>query len=150
MYHIVGKHSDVILYAKTHNALSPPTACKLANQNELVTVLNHTKLINFTIISETEERCEIFLTVSPHLYHIYEAFYVRLLPCPAGFVLLNGICNCDPVLLNNNYIVIESCDIDLSAISRPAYSWIVCTPANNNNRYLLCNHYPMDYCLPHS
>jgi len=139
-----GKHSDVILYAETHNALLPPTACKLANQNELVTVLNHTKLINFTIVSEAEERCEIFLTVSLHLYHIYEAFYVWLLPCPVGFVLLNGICNCDPVLLNNSYIVIESCDIDLSAISRPANSWIVHTPANyNNNRYLLCNDCPI-------
>ena len=135
---------------QTHNALLPPTACKLANQNELVTVLNHTKLINFTIVSEAEERCEIFLTVSPHLYHICEAFYVWLLPCPIGFVLLSGICNCDPVLLNNSYIVIESCDIDLSAISRPANSWIVHTPANNTTKYLLCNDCPMDYCLPHS
>ena len=93
--------------------------------------------------------CEIFLTVSPHLYQVYEAFYVQLLPCPIGFVLQNGICDCDPILLNRNYIHIESCYINQSAIGRPANSWIV-HKHTNNTKYLLSTNCPMDYCLPQS
>ena len=56
--------------------------------------------------------CELFLTISQHLYDVYEAFYVKLVPCPIGFTLQNGICDCDSLLPPE----IDTCYIEQSVI----------------------------------
>ena len=89
--------------------------------------------------------CELFLTASPHLHFVYEAFYVKLLPCPVGFTLQNGICDCDPFLPPD----IDTCYIEQSAIKRPASMWITAHVQSNDTKYLTGN-CPMDYCLPYS
>ena len=89
--------------------------------------------------------CELFLTMTPHLYHVYEAFYVRLLPCPVGFTLQNGICDCDPLLPPD----IDTCYIEQSVIRRPVTRWITAHVQSNDTKYLTGN-CPMDYCLPYS
>ena len=72
-----------------------------------------------------------------------DAFYVQLMPCPIGFTLQNGKCDCVPP-------DIDTCYIDLSAIRRPANTWITArTLANNVTNYLISD-CPMDYCLPYS
>ena len=64
-----------ILYAETHNTLLPNSVCKIAHQTELISVItNFSKKVNFTIVSEASHKCELLLTVSPYLYHVYEAF----------------------------------------------------------------------------
>jgi len=45
--------------------------------------------------------------------------HLKLLPCPIGFKLQNGIYNCDPILST----IIDY--IDYSTIRRPANSWVV-------------------------
>ena len=68
-----------ILYAETHNTFLPDSACKIAHQTELVNVItNNSKTVSYTIISEVNDSCELFLTVSPFLYYIYEVFEVQL------------------------------------------------------------------------
>ena len=138
------------LYIETHNTLLPSSACKIAHQSELVIFLDSSsKSVSLTIVSEALKTCELFLTVSPYLHQVYETFYVELLPCPLGFILQNGICDCDPVLLNNRHVHIDTCNIDKSTIRRPENVWII--PEHiNNSQYLLCADCPMDYCLPHS
>ena len=78
-------------------------------------------LVNFTIVSTVNEECELFLTAQPDLNKCYDVFYIKLLPCPVGFVLVDGICDCDPVL-NSNHLSIKMCNVDDSTIQRPANS----------------------------
>ena len=135
-----------VIYAETHNNLLPSTACKIAHQTELLnTIDNHSGTLNYTIVSDNTVMCELFLTISPHLYHVYEAFYVKLLPCPIGFTLQNGICDCDPLLPSD----IDTCYIEQSVISRPVTMWITAHVQSNDTKYLKGN-CPMDYCLPYS
>ena len=134
-----------ILYADTHNILLPQSACKIAHQSEIVNfITNNSKIVNYTIVSEVNESCELLLTVSPFLYNIYEVFNVKLLPCPIGFTLQNGVCDCDPLLPTD----IDTCYIDQSAIRRPANTWISYTQSGTS-KYLISD-CPMDYCLPFS
>ena len=138
--------SNTVLYAETHNTLLPESACKIAHQSELVNIfINHSKTVTYTIASESEvNSCELFLTVSPFLYYIYEVFDVELLPCPIGFTLQNGVCDCDPLLPTD----IDTCHIDQFAIRRPANTWISHTQSNTS-KYLISNCL-LDYCLPFS
>ena len=83
---------DATLHIETHHRFLPTSACKIAHQNQLINFLaSHTRILNFTIVSNATETCELFLTVSPFLYRIYEAFYIRLQPCPIGIVFSSAI-----------------------------------------------------------
>ena len=140
---------DYIVYAETHAASLPKSACKIAHQSELInTVSNYSEMLNFTIISSNKV-CELFLT--EHKFTQIEfssrtGFYVQLSPCPVGFTLQNGKCDCDPFLPPD----IDTCYIDLSAITRPANTWITAHTLTNNTTNYLISHCPMDYCLPYS
>ena len=135
-----------VIFAETHNNLLPTTACKIAHQTELLnSISNYSGKLNFTIVSDNTNVCELFLTISPHLYHVYEVFYVKLLPCPIGFTLQNGICNCDPLLPPD----IDTCYIEQSVIRCPVTRWITAHVQSNDTKYLTGN-CPMDYCLPYS
>ena len=70
-----------------------------------------------------------------------------LLPCPVGFTLLNGICNCDPYLVNSD-LQINTCYINELAIERPANSWINYQNQSNEMHYSISSTCPMDYCSP--
>ena len=132
-----------ILYVDTHNAFLPNSTCKVAHQNEIINAISRfSKTYNFTIVSESNAECELFLTAQPDLYKRYDAFYVQLLPCPIGFTLQDGVCDCDPVLS----AIIDRCYIDYSAIRRPTNIWIVQT---STKKYLISD-CPMDYCVPYS
>ena len=137
-----------VVFAETHNKLLPSTACKIAHQTELLySINNYSRTITFTIVSNNTDMCELFLTVSPHLYYIillYEAFYVKLSFCPVGFTLQNGICDCDPLLPPD----IDTCYIEQSVIKRPGTMWISAHIRSNDTKYLTGN-CPMDYCLPY-
>ena len=134
-----------LLYTETHNTLLPESACKIAHQSELVNVItNNSTTISYTIVSEADDSCELFLTVSPFLYHVYEVFDVQLLPCPIGFTLQNGVCDCDPLLPTD----IDTCYIDQSAIRRPTNTWISYTQSDTS-KYSISDCLK-DYCLPSS
>ena len=135
-----------LVYAETYTHFLPTTYCKIAHQTELQNIINnHSGIINYTIVSSETSMCELFLTASPHLHFVYEAFYVKLLPCPVGFTLQNGICDCDPFLPPD----IDTCYIEQSTIKRPASMWITAHVQSNDTKYLTGNCF-MDYCLPYS
>ena len=140
-----------IVYAETHATSLPKSTCRIAHQNELVNILtNYRRTLNFTIVSKVSTECELFLTAQPDRYKHNEAFYVRLLPCPLGFVLLDGSCDYDPQLTNHTLPVhVQSCNIDEATVQRPANSWISSHTLLNKTKYFLST-CTMDYCLPHS
>ena len=140
-----------ILFVEMHSKLLPESACKVAHHHELIQTinkLNQPPTVNFTIVSEVDDECELFLTAEPYLYKIYSGFYVKLMRCPPGFTLQDGVCNCDPILYTDD-VHIDTCDIDQPAIHSPANTWITHTNSNNT-KYLVSSNCPMDYCLPHS
>ena len=146
------KDAESILYVETHNAQLSPlySVCKVAHQTELLQIIkSYATTFKFTIVTENQEMCELFLTASPCLNLIYETFFVKILPCPVGFAQQNGVCSCDPYLSNSN-IHIDTCYIDQSTISRPANTWITALNYSNRTEYLISRSCPMDYCLPHS
>ena len=99
----------------------------------LNTISNYRKLINYTIVSETPFTCKLILTISSYQQqYAYEVFHVNLLPCPVGFTLQDGICDCDFILTK----IIVSCNIDQSAIRHPANTWIA---AHNQTQNTKCD-----------
>ena len=138
-----------LMYAETHNQVIKSVTCKIAKETELTAeVSSQHRKFNFTIVSnKTTDQCSLFLTAQPDLYKYYDVFLVQLLPCPIGFTLLNGICDCDPYLVNSD-LQINTCYINEVAIKRPANSWIVCQNQTGETQYSISTHCPMDYCSP--
>ena len=137
-----------VLYAEVNNINLPNSACKIAHQSQLINFIgNNSNTVNYTIVSRKlgNAKCELFLTASPFLNKIYDTFQVEFLPCPIGFALQDGVCDCDPILPS----IIDKCHIDHSAIERPANTWITAHTLTNNTKYLISD-CPMDYCLPYS
>jgi len=73
-------------------------------------------------------------------------FYVKFFPCPVGFTMVSGICQCD----HNLMLYIDNCDINDQSILRPANSWVSAMTKNRTHSYLVSLNCPFDYCLPHS
>ena len=133
------------VYVETHAKSLPSSACKIANQVELIhSIGNISEIVNFTIVSDSYKECELFLTAQPQ-NDFYDVFLVELLSCPVGFTFQDGICDCDPLLPS----CIEKCYIDHSAIKLPANTWIMAHTQTNMTEYLISD-CPMDYCLPNS
>jgi len=133
-----------LLYAETYNDNLPITACKVTDQDNIKHsfIGNQSKSINFTIASNSQTRCELFLTAQPNLYTHYDAFYIKLLPCPLGFAFQNGVCDCDPLL--NLYT--EKCIIHDQTVKRLPNHWITGNTSNNSTKYLVSASCPSEYC----
>ena len=103
-------------------------------------------------VRQHKKWCELFLTIqhkpSTEQY-FYNTFFFNFLPCPAGFVQLNGACTCDP-LLNSKLLSITTCDINHQTILRPANTWLSAITINSSHQYQISPHCPLQYCLPHS
>ena len=61
-----------VVFAETRNNHPPSTACKIAHQTELLYVFtDFAATINYTIVSNNTDMCELFLTISPLLHQLY-------------------------------------------------------------------------------
>ena len=101
------------------------------------------------IASEQLGTCELFLTAQPNLYTSYDVFYVHLLPCPLGFTLQRGICECDPDL--RKYI--DECIISSQTVRRLSNVYISVISAelqNSTDKYTVSSNCPVEYCLQSS
>ena len=137
---------STVLYAEVNNINLPSLSCKIVHQSQLINLIgNHSNTVEYTIAS-SNDKCELFLTASPYFNIIYNAFYVKLLLCPMGFTLQNGVCNCDPILSAEFY----NCHIEDSTIVRPANTWITADQTQENNTKYLISNCPIDYCLPYT
>ena len=97
-----------ILYTETFDSLQINTSCRINNPSKILnTISNYRKLINYTIVSEAPFICKLFLTISSYQQqYAYEVFHVNLLPCPVGFTLQDGICDCDFILTKSLSVAI--------------------------------------------
>ena len=146
------KHIDItFLTVGIYDGVLPPTACKLAKVNEVIHKIYNTSctVTNFTIVHNGLgylQWCELYIQIK--LAHHTDVYYINILPCPAGFVLQNDICICDPIL--KLILLIITCDINHQTILRPAGSWLSAVTINDSHQYHISPHCPLHYCLPQS
>ena len=136
----------------------PSTACGVAGGAEIQqTIYSTCAAVNYTLLNVQQHGnwCELFLShIQPrlatdlfptYLYQkLYNAFYVKFLPCPLGFTLgITGACICDPLL----ELVFPSrqvlCNINDQTVLRPASIWIAVI-ANGCYAFSYCH---INYCL---
>ena len=141
-----------IMTVEINEDILPPTACKVAEVHELIHKIYTAPctVINLTIVHNGLsylQWCELFIKIIPT--NQIDAYYIDMLPCPAGFVQQNGICICDPIL-NSALLQITTCNINDQTIQRPAGSWLSAVTINDSHQYHISPHCPFHYCLPQS
>ena len=132
-----------ILYIDTCNDNLPQSACIMNDHKSAKHVFHYKERnsLDFAIASAQPAVCELFLTAQPNLFIFYEAFYVHLLPCPLGFTLQHGICDCDPDL--RKYI--DECMISSQTVRRLSNTYIL--GINSTKQYKVSTDCPTYYCL---
>ena len=144
-----GRHHFILLYVDVYDTIMPATACKVSFIQDANQVVRRicTEL-NFTIAQTNDHYnwCELNFKL-PFLPN--DGYYIKFYPCPAGFVKLDGKCQCDPTLRSST-ITVDNCDISDQTIERPSNSWISAVTNNDSHTYFVSLDCPFDYCLPHS
>ena len=106
--------------------------------------------VSYTLLSHSNNMCELVLKQDLNtIYGVkvsYSLFYVKLLPCPPGFVFMQMRCQCDPVLTLNEHV--KDCDINDQTVLRSPNSWIFYS--GSLHTYRLSKTCPFQYCYPQS
>ena len=106
--------------------------------------------LSYTLLSHSSIMCELLLKQGFNTHYgvkvIYSNFYVKLLPCPPGFLFTQMRCQCDPVITLNGYV--KDCDINDQTVLRCPNSWIFYSESLHT--YQLSKNCPFDYCYPQS
>ena len=128
--------------------------CKVINAKETIQLIdkNCTEVkytISFPI--NMHKWCELFLKTS-QTQDIYDIFYIRELPCPLGFVKIDGICQCYPSFKQFGF---TDCDINTQTILHPSRGWISMSldayiPRNSSFSCYISKQCPFDYCKTYS
>ena len=141
--------SSVPITVKIYDKDSLHSLCivKSVGEAEQLVYKNCTKL-SYNIFSESRTQCTLILYNIE--YKFPTIYYVKVLECPAGFVLDNKTRSCDCDQRLTPYGIADKCNINDQTILRPANSWITATTHNNSYTYHISLHCPFHYCLPHS
>ena len=158
-----GQTVTLTLYAKTVGLLAlntvitvvdninwlSPAGCVITNFSKMVQISErHTcTATKYTIAFQKEgyKWCELFLKGSHDGANKIDIYSITELPCPAGFIKINGICQCYPFLEQWDI----KCNINDRTILRHANTWIS-VPYNNTYSFSISLHCPFHYCLPNS
>lgn len=101
--------------------------------------------LTYTIQSPNPSENIIFLPQGPRIgSNTAITLNVTILPCPLGFQLSEGVCECDSLLQRHNL----SCNLQDQTVHRPGGSWV--NASFHNGVYggvILHESCPYDYCL---
>ena len=135
-------NTEVIVETDTNQTYFTPCIVKPEENVQLIgTGCNN---LSYTIAFPTNSWCELFLKVPQKSGMEYNVFYIKQLPCPLGFIKLNGTCQCYQFL---KLFDITNCDINKKALLRPAGSWIVVISHESTYVSKEC---PFNYCKAHA
>lgn len=109
-------------------------------------VENNCTPISYTIAfpdTNILNKCSLYIKTNemPETVHVY---YIKILPCLPGFILQNGVCECNPYLLQA--IPGLRCEVKNYIFIRPRNHWIEYNEVLKRIRYSIACQY--DYCLP--
>ena len=123
--------------------------CQLTTSSPKIHLVeNNCTPIYYTIASPdaaTQNICSLYIKIKVNETHetIY-IYYLDILPCLPGFILQNGVCECNSRLLKA--IPELKCQVKVYAFIRPKNYWIEYNQALGEIRYSrTCQN---DYCLP--
>ena len=136
------------LFVDVYDSVMLATACKVSSLQDANQYVGQTcTQLDFTImqINDYYKWCELSFKLLP--FDSRDGYYIKFYPCPAGFMKLDGKCQCDPIL---KPVIIDNCDINDQTITRPANSWISAKTTNDSHIYLISLNCPFDYCIPDS
>ena len=126
------------------------TACTVLNAKQNIQFIGkNCTTVKYAIAFPTNSWCELILKRPlAKTYYKYDSYYIRELPCPLGFVKLDGICQCYPSFKEFGFV---KCDINIQAILRPSKGWILCHSHAHNDSYScdISQFCPFDYCKPY-
>ena len=134
------------LFIEIYDSFMLATACKVSFLQDANQYVGQTcTQLDFTImqINDYYKWCELSFKTP---FDFRDGYYINFYPCPAGFIKLDGKCQCDPVLWP---VEIDNCNINDQTINCPANSWISAITTNNSYAYLISLKCPFDYCLPY-
>ena len=152
------------LYAKTDGFLALNTVitvvdninwlssagCTITNSSQMVQISKrHTcTVVEYTIAFKKEgyKWCELFLKGSHDGANKIDIYSITELPCPAGFIKINGVCQCYPFLEQFDI----KCNVNDQTVLRLANTWISRTPYNKTYIFSISLNCPFHNCLPHS
>ena len=160
-YYYPGQELDMYVCINTEVSETPEAAltsgfnlsyiqpCIVTNIESLPFAVNNCTRVNYTMTFPLDIWCALLLRINTDSsVEDLNIFYVRQLPCPAGFTLANKKCVCYPTLVTK--FKVQSCNINDQTILRSANSWISATLHNNSFTYHISLQCPFQYCLPYS
>lgn len=135
------------LFVEIYDSVMLPTACKVSFLQDANQYVGQTcTQLDFTIMQINYYKwCELSFKFP---FDSRDGYYIKFHSCPAGFIKLDGKCQCDPIL-KAWPVKIDNCNINDQTINRPANSWIFAKTTNNSYAYLISMKCPFDYCLPY-
>ena len=141
-------HNKVVVYIDysellPHSSVKP---CQLAVFSPKIHLVeNNCTPIYYTIAfpdADTQNMCSLYIKAY-ELHEIY-IYYLDIIPCLPGFVLQNGVCECNSRLLQA--IPALKCQLKDYVFIRPQNYWIEYNKELDEIRYsTACQN---DYCLP--
>ena len=126
---------NLVISTKMFDERLPGSHCKIPFWNiKLNWITRNCTKLNYTILSNNEEQCELFLNAIE--YKHITIFYIQFLPCPMGFSfdLNRERCECD-LSMQSKLLTIINCHTNDQTILRPANSWITADTYNNSHTY---------------
>ena len=123
------------------------TSCIMINAKENIQFIGKScTAVKYTIAFPTNDWCELTLKMSQTRAE-YNIFYIRELPCPFGFVKIDGTCQCYPSFV---WFGFTNCDINTQTILRPSKGWVSMNTENQSMSCYISKQCSFDYCKPYS
>ena len=122
------------------------TQCAVINAKQNIQIIGkNCTTVKYAIAFPTNNWCELFIRM-PQMHNKYDAYYIRELPCPLGFIKID---ECYPSFKQFRF---TDCDIDTQTILRPSKGWILFNNAQENGSYscYISQSCLYDYCKPYA
>ena len=153
-FYVNANHASSTEIAIELNTKQTYSVCSVLNAEQNIQFIDKKcTSVKYAIAFPNNSWCELILkrALSQTIYK-YDSYYIRELPCPLGFVKLDGICQCYPSFKQFGFV---RCNIKIQAILRPSRGWLQCSSYMNahNDSYHSCDISqlcPYDYCKPYS
>ena len=126
-----------------HDVKTVPCTVEHSQVRQLLTTECSPVIYTFSVNNKSIIECSIQLQYEIE-FPVLSVYYVKILPCPPGFILVYQKCQCHPAL---QYVTpYPTCYINNQSIYRPANSWL--SFSEQSSEILYVETCPFHHCLP--